>query len=95
MSGQELCPLCGEGHVTDSVQMLEYEYKGQKRSCHRTIVSAMCVLRTLPVWLSTSPGPRAARPAAGGGAPLTPKEKPPAASASTSLKGAVLGGLPS
>lgn len=30
MSGQELCPLCGEGHVTDSVQMLEYEYKGQK-----------------------------------------------------------------
>lgn len=30
MSGQELCPLCGEGHVTASVQMLEYEYKGQK-----------------------------------------------------------------
>lgn len=30
MSGQELCPLCGDGHVTASVQMLEYEYKGQK-----------------------------------------------------------------
>ena len=30
MSTQELCPLCGEGHVTASVQMLEYEYKGHK-----------------------------------------------------------------
>lgn len=27
---QELCPICGEGHVTASVQMVEYEYKGHK-----------------------------------------------------------------
>ena len=30
MSAQELCPLCGEGHVTASVQMVEYEYKGHR-----------------------------------------------------------------
>lgn len=30
MSAQELCPICGEGHVTASVQMVEYEYKGDK-----------------------------------------------------------------
>lgn len=30
MSAQELCPICGEGHVTASVQMVEYEYKGHK-----------------------------------------------------------------
>ena len=24
MSAQELCPICGEGHVTASVQMVEY-----------------------------------------------------------------------
>ena len=27
---QELCPICGEGHVTASVQMVEYEYKGHR-----------------------------------------------------------------
>lgn len=30
MSAQELCPICGEGHVTASMQMVEYEYKGHK-----------------------------------------------------------------
>ena len=30
MSAQELCPFCGEGHVTASVQMVEYEYKGHR-----------------------------------------------------------------
>jgi HTH-type transcriptional regulator / antitoxin MqsA len=30
MSAQELCPICGEGHVTAQVQMVENEYKGQK-----------------------------------------------------------------
>ncbi len=30
MSAQELCPICGEGHVTASMQMVEYEYKGRK-----------------------------------------------------------------
>lgn len=30
MSAQELCPICGEGHVTALVQMVESEYKGQK-----------------------------------------------------------------
>ena len=30
MSAQELCPICGEGHVTAEVQMVENEYKGQK-----------------------------------------------------------------
>ena len=30
MSAQELCPICGEGHVTASVQMVEYEYKGHR-----------------------------------------------------------------
>ncbi len=30
MSAQELCPICGEGHVTPSMQMVEYEYKGHK-----------------------------------------------------------------
>lgn len=30
MSAQELCPICGEGHVTEQVQMVESEYKGQK-----------------------------------------------------------------
>ena len=29
MSAQELCPICGEGHVTAEVQMVENEYKGQ------------------------------------------------------------------
>lgn len=32
MSAQELCPLCGEGHVTRQVQDLETEYKGQKNA---------------------------------------------------------------
>ncbi len=30
MSTQELCPICGEGHVTAQVQMVESEYKGHK-----------------------------------------------------------------
>ena len=30
MSAQELCPICGEGHVFASVQMVESEYKGHK-----------------------------------------------------------------
>ena len=30
MSAQELCPICGEGHVIASMQMVEYEYKGHK-----------------------------------------------------------------
>jgi HTH-type transcriptional regulator/antitoxin MqsA len=30
MSAQETCPICGEGHVTAQVQMVESEYKGQK-----------------------------------------------------------------
>ena len=30
MSAQELCPICGEGHVTASVQMVEDEYKGHR-----------------------------------------------------------------
>lgn len=30
MNTQELCPLCGEGHVTVHSEMVENEYKGQK-----------------------------------------------------------------
>lgn len=30
MNAQELCPLCGEGHVTAQVEQIENEYKGQK-----------------------------------------------------------------
>lgn len=30
MSTQERCPICGEGHVTAEVQMVESEYKGHK-----------------------------------------------------------------
>ena len=30
MNTQELCPLCGEGHVTLQVEQVENEYKGQK-----------------------------------------------------------------
>lgn len=30
MSAQEICPICGEGHVTAQVQMVENEYKGHK-----------------------------------------------------------------
>ncbi len=29
MNTQELCPLCGEGHVTPQVEQVENEYKGQ------------------------------------------------------------------
>lgn len=29
MSTQELCPLCGEGHVTAQVEQVENKYKGQ------------------------------------------------------------------
>lgn len=30
MNSKELCPICGEGHVTALVEMTESEYKGQK-----------------------------------------------------------------
>lgn len=30
MNAQELCPLCGEGHVTTHSEMVESEYKAQK-----------------------------------------------------------------
>lgn len=30
MDTKELCPICGEGHVTDHVDQVESEYKGQK-----------------------------------------------------------------
>jgi len=30
MNTKELCPICGEGHVTDHVDQVESEYKGQK-----------------------------------------------------------------
>ena len=30
MDTQELCPICGEGHVTAQVQEIESDYKGQK-----------------------------------------------------------------
>lgn len=30
MDTKELCPICGEGHVTDQVDQFESEYKGQK-----------------------------------------------------------------
>lgn len=30
MDMKELCPICGEGHVTDHVDQFESEYKGQK-----------------------------------------------------------------
>jgi len=31
MDTKELCPICGEGHVTSLVEMVESEYKGQTR----------------------------------------------------------------
>ena len=30
MNPKELCPICGEGHVTNHVDQVESEYKGQK-----------------------------------------------------------------
>lgn len=30
MNTKEQCPICGEGHVTNHVQQIEHEYKGQK-----------------------------------------------------------------
>lgn len=30
MNTKELCPICGEGHVTDHVDQVESEYKGHK-----------------------------------------------------------------
>lgn len=30
MDTQELCPICGEGHVTAQVQEIESEYNGHK-----------------------------------------------------------------
>lgn len=32
MSARERCPICGEGHVTEQVQMVESEHKGQKEA---------------------------------------------------------------
>lgn len=31
MNAKELCPICGEGHVTDHVDQVESEYKGHKK----------------------------------------------------------------
>lgn len=31
MDTKELCPICGEGHVTTHVEMVESEYKGQTK----------------------------------------------------------------
>lgn len=31
MDTKELCPICGEGHVTNHVDQVESEYKGQKK----------------------------------------------------------------
>lgn len=31
MDKKELCPICGEGHVTSHMEMIESEYKGQKK----------------------------------------------------------------
>ena len=31
MDTKELCPICGEGHVTSHVEMVESEYKGQTK----------------------------------------------------------------
>lgn len=31
MNTKELCPVCGEGHVTSLIEMVESEYKGQMR----------------------------------------------------------------
>lgn len=31
MDTKELCPICGEGHVTDHVDQVESEYKGHKK----------------------------------------------------------------
>lgn len=31
MDTKELCPICGEGHVTAHVEMVESEYKGHKK----------------------------------------------------------------
>ena len=30
MSDETLCPICGEGHVTDQTDQVETEYKGHK-----------------------------------------------------------------
>lgn len=30
MNGETLCPICGEGHVTDHADQVETEYKGHK-----------------------------------------------------------------
>ena len=30
MDSEELCQICGEGHVTNHVDQVESEYKGQK-----------------------------------------------------------------
>lgn len=32
METKELCPICGEGHVTSHVEMVESEYKGQTKA---------------------------------------------------------------
>ena len=40
MTTQELCPLCGEGHVSTSSEMVESEYKGHKAM--RALVFKQC-----------------------------------------------------
>jgi len=30
MNDEMLCPICGEGHVTDHIDQVETEYKGHK-----------------------------------------------------------------
>ncbi len=40
MNTQELCPLCGEGHVSSSSEMVESEYKGRKAM--RALVFKQC-----------------------------------------------------
>jgi len=50
MNSKELCPICGEGHVTDHVDQVESEYKGHKAmvpmhyqlcdSCHSDFAGA-------------------------------------------------------
>ncbi len=40
MNTQELCPVCGEGHVSTHSEMVESEYKGQKAM--RSLVFKQC-----------------------------------------------------
>jgi hypothetical protein len=46
------CPICGEGHVTAQVQMVESEYKGHKANLLCISSCVTFVRQTLPVQLS-------------------------------------------